>query len=234
MIRFDRKTYFDLVRQKPFGGSMVEEQVQGQEFILTSWEQEPASEDLRHLAYMLATALHETARMMCPVEEIGWGSGHSYGATDAQTGQKYFGRGWVQCTWRDNYKRATQKLALSGFSDLEWHAFRALDPTIAYKIMVRGMEEGWFTGKKLSDYFDVDSNNPNGARQIINPDDKGPLIAGYHQDFLAALTAAADAAETVELAPPSVEREPKSEHVVAVEIVTPPGVRADVTITRRE
>jgi putative chitinase len=56
--------------------------------------------------------------------------------------------------------------------------------------MGEGMCAGWFTGKKLSDYFNDSYADPVGARKIINPDDKGPMIADYYDAFLEALTAA--------------------------------------------
>ena len=66
----------------------------------------------------------------------------------------------------------------------------ALDSLIATRILFRGMAEGWFTGKKLGQYFNDERDDPVNARQIINGNDKDDLIAGYHDKFLAALTAA--------------------------------------------
>lgn len=185
---FDRKIYFDSVRQSLFGGAMDQGQVDGQNALLSVWEWRPTSDDLRHFAYMLATTYHETAQTMCPIEEYGKGKGHDYGETDPETNQAYYGRGFVQLTWRDNYHRASAELRLAGTKlDMEWDAKRALDVVIASKVMFKGMIEGWFTGKKLPDYFNENTEDPTGARKIINPDDKGPLIAGYYEDFLSAL-----------------------------------------------
>ena len=78
-IHFDRETYFDAVRKPLFGGSMTEGQVIGQEAILLQWETNPLSDDLRHLAYALATTKHETANEMLPIEEYGKGKGMPYG-----------------------------------------------------------------------------------------------------------------------------------------------------------
>jgi hypothetical protein len=190
IVQFDRKTYFDAVRKSIFDGEMSQEQVDGQEFLLKAWEEHAGWPDLRWLAYMLATTVHETAATMCPIEEYGKGSGHDYGKPDPETGQAYYGRGFVQLTWRDNYARATKELCLGPDQDLEWNAACALDPAIAARIMGQGMVNGWFTGKKLPTYFNDTTNDPVGARQIINPDDKGELIAGYYEDFLEALEAA--------------------------------------------
>ena len=40
------------------------------------------------------------------------------------------------------------------------------------------MVEGWFTGKKLSDYFNEKTDYIN-ARKIVNGLDKADIIAGY-------------------------------------------------------
>lgn len=191
---FDRKIYFDSVRKSLFSGGMKQEPVDGQTAILTQWENQdvPAPmTDLRWLAYMLATTYHETARRMWPIEEYGKGRGKEYGKRDKETGQTYFGRGFVQLTWRSNYHDATANLSLTGDRDLEYHPDMALDLVIASKIMFRGMGEGWFTNKKLGQYFNETRNDPISARAIINNDvsKNGKMIAGYHDKFLDALNA---------------------------------------------
>lgn len=214
---FDRKTYFDIVRGNPFGGSMSQSQVDGQEAILDAWERAPFSDDLRFLSYPLATTFHETAATMQPIEEYGKGAGHEYGLPDCETGQTYYGRGYVQLTWRDNYARADSKIGLSEDAGMEWHAERALDPDLASQVMFRGMTEGWFTGKKLYDYFTASLDDPVNARAIINADvsKNGKLVAGYHEAFLDALVAAAAVAPQPE---PEPEPEPVQEVVVTIRI----------------
>jgi len=228
-MTFDRDIYFDEVRQKPFGGKLSQEQVDGQNFILAAWEFNPPTDDLRHLAYCLATTMHETASTMLPIEEYGKGKGQPYGQKDNTTGQTYYGRGFVQLTWRDNYRKATEQLDLDGANDLEWHAERALDPSIAANVMFIGMTEGWFRGDKagkqtLIRYFDEDIDDAYGAREIINGDKHivpnwsggvsiGKIIAGYHADFLSALQASVIELEAVP--------EPLT---VTIRISAPPGV----------
>jgi len=208
---FDRTIYFDSVRASLFGGHMSQRQVEGQEAILGEWELQgqapgPPMTDRRYLANMLATTYHETSKEMWPIEEYGKGAGQPYGAIDPETGKASYGRGDVQLTWRENYKKATVELGLKGDADLEWHPEMALDPQIAADIMFVGMREGWF--RKSSDgrpqtlyrYFNEDVDDPYNAREIINGDKKtvpswsngvsiGNLIKGYHQKFLAALEA---------------------------------------------
>lgn len=212
---FDRSVFFDLVRDQPFGGALAQEQVDGMNAILDAWELAPLSDDLRWLAYPLATTQHETGETMQPIEEYGKGEGQPYGVPDTETAQTYFGRGFVQLTWRDNYRRADQELGLGGKgspSSCEWKAANALDPQTAGLIMFRGMAGGWFRGSKLGDYFNDARDDPYNARDIINGDKSrvpdwsagqsiGSLIANYHAAFLVALEAAAEAAPEAELPP---------------------------------
>lgn len=197
----NREIFFDAVRSDPFCGSLTQDQVDGMSFILDAWEAAPPSEDLRWLAYALATTYHETAATMLPISEYGYGAGRPYGVPDPETGQTYYGRGFVQLTWRDNYARADHELALCAEDSLEWHADNALKPPIAAAVMFKGMSEGWFCGWALADYFNTHEDDPYNARDIINGDKSvvpswsggmsiGNLIKGYHKAFLAAVEAA--------------------------------------------
>lgn len=136
---------------------------------------------LSWLAYGLATAWHE-ARFE-PVEEIGKGRGKAYGKP-GRHGQSQHGRGLVQLTWDDNYERADEELELGGRLLADFNL--ALDPDIAAAILVRGMEEGWFTGKKLADYLPGERGTFKQfeqARRIINGTDKMSLIADHAIGF---------------------------------------------------
>lgn len=228
-IHFDRETYFDSVRHTLFGGSMTEGQVMGQEALLLVWETKEPSADLRHAAYSLATTKHETANEMLPIIEFGKGQGMSYGVPDQQTGQTYYGRGFVQLTWRENYAFATSQLKLGGNDDLEWHADRALDPKIAAAVLYAGMLEGWFRPPNALPLFFSDvADDAYGAREIVNGDKHiipswsngvsiGKLIAGYHNHFLHAL----------EL---SSKPKPKLSDIFKIELTVPEGVNVTVVI----
>jgi putative chitinase len=63
----------------------------------------------------------------------------------------------------------------------------ALDSMIATRILFRGCAEGWFTGRKLGQYFNDSTDDPINARQIVNGNDCDELIAGYYETFLEAL-----------------------------------------------
>ncbi len=51
---------FSAIRNDPFGGRLTEGQVRGINAILGGWRRMMPKGDPRHLAYMLATAFHET------------------------------------------------------------------------------------------------------------------------------------------------------------------------------
>lgn len=63
----------------------------------------------------------------------------------------------------------------------------AMRPDVAAAILFYGMIEGWFTGKKLGDYFAPGRADAVGARRIINGTDCDKLIAGYQAQFRVAL-----------------------------------------------
>lgn len=58
----------------------------------------------------------------------------------------------------------------------------------AAEIIVIGMKNGLFTGKKLCDYFCAGTEQPIAARKIINGQDKAELIAGYYKTILSGIT----------------------------------------------
>lgn len=180
----DRKIFFDNIRQSLFH-VLTNNQVEGTGAILDEWERERSKDDTRWLGYVLATAYHETAHTMQPIEEYGHGKGRPYGVPESN-GMTYYGRGFCQLTWKANYEKAG---AICGF-DLASHPELALHCDYAAKIICEGMKDGWFTGKKLADYFNDNRDDPVGARHIINGSDRADLIASYYRCFANALTAA--------------------------------------------
>lgn len=134
-----------------------------------------ANDALRNqTAYVLATAYHETAHTMKPVREYG---GEKY--LRSKKYYPYVGMGYVQLTWLANYQKASKKLGVDFVSS----PALLLKPQHAAKILVIGMVEGWFTGKKLSDYITLSKSDFKGARRIINGTDKAALIAGYAVEY---------------------------------------------------
>lgn len=145
--------------------------------------------DIKQIAYVLATAYHESGRFKFN-EEFGKGGNRKYAKPIFVWGGKvdtFHGRGWVQLTWLGNYAQFTAKLsALTGREiDLINHPEQIYkDDEINAYITVVGMKEGLFTGKKLSDYLGNDYVN---ARRIVNGTDKAGQIAAYAKKFEEAL-----------------------------------------------
>lgn len=195
------EVFFGIVREKLFGGSMTAGQVSGCEAIIKAFEDRGIN-DLRFAGYGLATSYLEDNKTMQPIHEMG---GTAYftklydingskpalakqlGNVMPGDGARFHGRGFVQLTGRANYVKAGQKLGL----DLAGNPDLALQADIAADIMVMGMTEGWFTGKKLSDYFSTSKEDYVNARRIINGTDRASEIAGYAKTFVSALRAAA-------------------------------------------
>ncbi|MGE1155490.1 MULTISPECIES: hypothetical protein [Pseudomonas] len=63
-------------------------------------------------------------------------------------------------------------------------------------IMIWGMEEGIFTGGKLSTYVNNTTRDYEGARNVINGVDQKALIASYAKKFESILKATSNTPET--------------------------------------
>ena len=186
MNRMNRKRFFDAWRTA--FGPLTQGQVDGLESLLFALEGDELVQDLRWAAYMLATVYHETGRAMQPVEEHGRGAGHPYGATDARTGKAYYGRGYVQLTWKSNYEAMEEKFGLDFLHEPEL----VLRPEVSYKIMSYGMRNGSFTGVGLGKYIDGDTCDYLNARRIIIGADCAERISGYAVKIEAILKDAED------------------------------------------
>lgn len=187
----NRKFFFDHVRLHLFGGKLNSKQVQGITAILDHWEKNYAQKDDRWLAYMLATTHHETGRTMQPIEEWGKGKSKIYGKRIKMNGKQYsdtneifYGRGFVQLTWYENYDRAGRELEKDFLQD----AKGVMELSNATAILFLGMIEGWFTSKKLSDYFTPKKQDWKNARRIINGLDKAELIKDYALKYYAGIS----------------------------------------------
>lgn len=136
--------------------------------------------DHRKIAYILATAFHESR--LKPVEEIGHGVGKEYGKFI--NGHVYYGRGFVQLTWKSNYETFGHLLKI----DLVGNPALALNIDYAADILVIGMNKGMFTGVGLNKYFNDKTAASINARRIVNGVDCASLIAGYYTHILQGLT----------------------------------------------
>lgn len=201
-MTIERKHFFDTVRETLFNDALNQGQVQGMEAILREFEAQNLT-DLRWLAYILATAYHETAKTMQPIEEFGKGKNYEYGKKLKMGGGRrkripyslpdkiFYGRGHTQNTWYENYERLTKGAKTHG---KDWNFLNKpelllqMEPSIWATYYA--MQVGLYTGKKLKDYFNETKEDWVNARKIINGIDKADLIAGYGKKFMDALTAA--------------------------------------------
>jgi hypothetical protein len=188
------QAFFDAVRESGLFGSVLKpDQVKGLEAVLGAAK--AAGWPLAFTAYALATAAHETAHTMQPVREAFWLS-ESWRRTHLRY-YPFYGRGYIQLTWRANYEKADRELELGG--RLNGNLDLAMDPDIAAKIMVKGMQEGWFAGDRTGQRHTLGRHvSANGAasvaqftsaRRIINGTDKAGQIAGEAIKFQTALQA---------------------------------------------
>lgn len=184
------KSFYDSIRAELFKGAISSKQFEGIEAIISEYNKQCVS-DVRKLAYILATAYHETAKTMQPIAEYGKGKNYGYGKKLNMSrkpyttpNQLYYGRGFVQLTWYENYEAMGKRLGLDLLNNPD--LMLTLEPSI--QTMFIGMKMGMFTGKKLSDYFNHTKTDWVNARRIINGTDKAELIAGYAKTFYKALT----------------------------------------------
>lgn len=164
------------------------------------------------LAYVLATAYHETGGKMKPVEEnLNYSAkrlrevfpkyipnmtvANAYahhpdkianrvyanrlgnGPETSGDGWKYRGRGYPQITGKENYAKF----------DIDVFPETALETDTAMEIMFDGMEQGKFTGKKLSEFMTLKKSDFLNARTIINKMDQASKIATYANNYNAEL-----------------------------------------------
>lgn len=155
-------------------------------------------------AYVLGTVWHESAHTMEPVKEtvMPWHNDKFPSDQEVirrldnamargrlpQVSRPYwragdFGRGHVQLTHDRNYQNAEQRTGIAFGSNHDL----MLDSENSALVTVRGMKEGWFTGKKLADYITLQRSDFRNARRIINGLDRAADIAHTAREYDEAL-----------------------------------------------
>ncbi len=208
-MAIDRKKFWAKARTSPiFKGKVKQSQVDGINAIIDAWEKYAPDSDTRFIAYSLGTAAVETAFTFQPINE--WG-GNAYfeknygikgsnpkrarlmGNTALGYGALYHGRGYVQMTWFVNYLKATKQLQKIGLlkptEDLTKTPDLALREDVAAACMVFGFLGGWWTGRKIGQFFKGNISHWVDARTTVNGTDRAAEIAGYSLFFYGALTA---------------------------------------------
>ncbi|HWU62299.1 MAG TPA: hypothetical protein VN112_09790 [Ensifer sp.] len=210
----DRTGFFTHVRDTLGRGTLSAAQTQGLTRLLDAFAARRDLFDLRHQAYILATAWHETGARMLPVtENLNYSARgllttfpNRFSADEAKlyarqpekianrvyanrmgNGDEAGGDGW-----RFRGRGLVQITGRRNYRSfgIEGAPQKALDPVIATRILINGMVSGAFSGAKLSDYFRPGREDWVKARAIINGRDKAELVAGYGRVFCEALGAA--------------------------------------------
>ncbi|MBK6544251.1 MAG: hypothetical protein IPO78_10035 [Saprospiraceae bacterium] len=193
MLIFNRKKLLDgyVSRFGPLTNNLVEAFSFIFDHIKSDVRFTDSETDRRKLAYCMATFKWETAHTMRPIDERGGEAyfnklynpqtrvGKMLGNTKPGDGALFHGRGYVQITGRKNYAKAKKLTGVDLINEPE----RAKDPALAYHIAMQGMTDGWFTGKKLSNYFFDNTADYVNARKIINGLDKADKIADIAREY---------------------------------------------------
>ena len=181
--------------------------------IIDRWEVRK-DDDLKRLAFILATARRESEGRWDPIREApgcstetcreqaigrllkkradarGVKPRPNY-ALPAANGQRYYGRGYIQLTFESSYAQADKKMGTGTL--LHDNPDKVMDRDIAVKILVDGMLEGWFGNKQpLSTYLNANKADWINARNNVNPGSPNkPITARSAQEIYACLRPAA-------------------------------------------
>jgi hypothetical protein len=133
---------------------------------------------LTQIAFIMAIIQHETANTYKPVREAFW-------KTEDWRQQNlryypYYGRGYVQLTWKTNYQKYTDILGI----DLVSNPDRALEPEIALFVLVHGMANGTFRGLRLGQYINVNRTDFINATRMVGGTNRTHHIANLAQQWL--------------------------------------------------
>lgn len=196
----DRKRFFDHYRVH-FSPTLTQKQVDGYDAIFDHYEHLDLN-DKRWLAYILATVYHETGTRMEPVREgfcstdessikavtdlYNRGKISQNYAAPHPNGNSYFGRGLVQITWAENYKKLGNALGIG--TQLYNNPSLALELNMSVKILFKGMISGLFTDYSLASFFNTTMTDWLPARKIINGMDKADVVANHAKRFHTCLT----------------------------------------------
>ena len=241
-MTFDRGRFYAALRTPAnplFGSRLSQGQVKGMEGILDAFVTHGDGRD-KTLAYALATAYHETGRRMAPVREgfaktdagARWAVNNlakrrgpnsavaRYAKPTGPHGHVYYGRGHVQLTWLDNYRRSSKDAGVDLVADPD----AMLDPEVSARVLIKGLIDGRWNGrgKGIAHYLPTNGRDDlRNARRTVNITDKWQSIGGYYKNFLAALQAAGGVPETPEEPPLTVKerstvQEAAREHVALV------------------
>ena len=191
-----------------FGTSLGQSQVKGIEGIFEGFITHGDGRE-KTLAYALATTVRETGSKMVPVREgfakTDLGARRAvnklakkrgpksavarYSKPDGPYNHVYYGRGRVQETWYDNYKRTSNEMGV----DFVKHPDLRLDPVYDAQILFSGLQDGRWNGRRKGIAYYLPTNGKDdlkNARRTVNITDHWQDIGGYYKAFLKAIKGA--------------------------------------------
>ena len=130
------------------------------------------------IAYVIATVEWETARTFKPVREAFWLS--EEWRKENLRYFPYYGRGYVQLTWENNYKKYSEILGI----DMVTKPDLAMEENVALFVLIHGFKTGAFTGRKITDYINESKTEFIDARRCINGTDHDEDIAKIAEKYL--------------------------------------------------
>lgn len=156
-----RRRNWRKVLEGAFARGITDEQLEGAEAIARAFDRR-GDGDERKLAYIIGTAWHESR--LKPLREIRAKQGTEiYQIQEKYWNTGYYGRGFAQLTWRDNYAKMSKVVGI----DLVAAPDAALDVAVAADIIVAGMMGGMFTGKALGQYINAQQADYYNARRTL-------------------------------------------------------------------
>lgn len=134
--------------------------------------------DRRQLAYIVATAQHESDNFATAREYDGRNQAIARGYDG---GANYYGRGYVQVTHRDNYEsmaRVLRDARIARDPDIV-----AREPRLGAETTVVGMVRGLYTGVAIGQYINDERADYVAARAVVNGNDRDRHIASLARDW---------------------------------------------------
>lgn len=174
----NKKTFFDLYRKNlDPDRKLSQSEVNAIDLFIDRSKSVFSNFTIPQWAYIFATTFHETNATFLPLKEAYWLS-EDWRRKNLRY-YPYYGRGYVQITWKENYATYGKLLNI----DLVKNPDLAMNYDNAFFILINGFANGRFTGKKISDYINNNKKDYVGARRCINGTDKAQLIANYANEF---------------------------------------------------
>lgn len=188
-MKIDRSLLINTVRQPLFNGSITLDQAAVLTAICDEWDRRQLV-DKRWLACMMGQPYWETNKTMQPVREAYWMS-EGWRKENLRY-YPFYGRGLIQCTWEDNYRKFTNLLYARFGIDFVKNPDAMLRMDVSIAVMFEGMLRadshfGDFTGVALEDYFNDHTEDWYNQRRVVNGTDHMQEIGDICKVFWAGL-----------------------------------------------